>query len=741
MRFKFRQLPSHPDFQIGIQFADWERQAVNGNSFGMFIWVSSAKGRPDCQELLLRDGDHCIARKSTFSTNKSVLTVLCPDKVDSSIFVHLCLNRLILRNEGNISVLVTDEFGKRHHLGTIEFRENFFSELEKPTIDLKPRPILISSLGRSGSTVLANSIGLHPEVSLIGGYPFEYRFFSYCLHATYVLTSPGNQDFSMGPDSFEKVNLFNTGFNPYNCREFDRQLENNELRNFYETSFCHDTIEYFMLQAKAAIEKATSGKSTAIAFIEKSAGTNLCNLAENIFPNLREIVLIRDFWDMALSMIAFDLKRGTKSFYAESPDEWLIARAFQHGNLRIRSRIAGKIPVMYEDMIKNPKSCLFDLTGKLGLRQDTESINKMLEPFNNPEYLKRHQTSIKKKTEIKKWFSKEAIKATELLLSDCESNQNNNSYTIATWPGDNATPLALINEGNSRTCDIDPIKVQWTEAFAWATYLNDAVKRENDSRFQINESELNTLKLRASRAESYAKTLEEERLRLNESLKLKDMAIDNAIISHNTEIAALNKNAASQIQSYSDRASRAEVYCASLQNELEKYKKLLALEKSKLREQFASDETAFMDLMDSNSLHVQNNIKLKTINRELEKQILNQKNRAETAEKYASSLEEELKKIKNEWAAQSDHYAAQFTMLINNLDAFSERANKAEAYAKSLEIERIKLNESYTGQYNLRIEDQKRYVVNIKALEDRAAKSEEYSKSLELEVAKLKNNY
>lgn len=606
MQLDFRELPTHPNLKLGIRFADWDRKSVNGNSVGMFLWVSSSKGRPACQELLLRDGDHCIAKVSTFHDTQSVLSDLCPDKSDSSVFIHLCINRLILRREGSISVLVTDELGMRHHLGTIEFRENTFNESEKPTIRIGARPILISSLGRSGSTVLANSIGLHPEVCLIGGYPFEYRFFSYCLHATYILTSPANHESSMPPGAFEKINIFNTGFNPFNIRVWDRLFENDDLRNFYETKFTHDTAAHFMHQANTAIEKITSRKKTATSFVEKAVGTNLSNLAENIFPNLKEIVLIRNFWDMALSMIAFDAKRGTKSFYSENPDDWLIARAYQHCNLTIRSRIEGKILVVYEDLIKNPKLCLTELAGKLNLKQDAESINAMLEAFKESSYLSKHKTSQDKKLEIRKWFSEEAVQAAEMLLIECKNNEGNTNYELATWTGDTSTPTETNGDTDQNSTKKDPMTANWVEAFAWAADLKAAITTQNSAQLKLKTetlekirkqsledsknhakkvhalvTQLGAVELRAQRAEVYAKTLEDERIRFNDYIRNKEAILNERGTLQQDEITNLKKNFESQILAHSERARRAELYSASMEIEIEKYRlKLSSLKKA-----------------------------------------------------------------------------------------------------------------------------------------------------------------
>lgn len=713
MRLEYCELPTHLDFKMGVRFADWDRKAVNGNSIGMFIWVSSNKGRPNLCELLLRDGDHCIARLSQFHQTDSVLAELCPDNVNSSVFVHICINRLILRQEGKISILVADETGKRHHLGTVEFSENTFTGEEKPTIELGPRPILISSLGRSGSTILANSIGLHPEVSVIGGYPFEYRLFSYFLHATYITTSPSNHEFSMGADSFEKVNVFNIGFNPFNNRDFDRLLENDSLREFYETKFTKETAAFFMEQARAAIENGTSSKKTAVAFVEKAAGTNLSNLAANLFPNLKEIVLIRDFWDMALSMIAFDEKRGTTSFFTEEADDWLIARAFQHCNLTIRSRMKGMISVKYEDLIKNPKSCLIKLAGKLGLSQHPECIAAMLFALKDTTYSNRHKTNPQKKLSFRKLFSPEAVKAVDILISKCKNQRSNKAFQLSTWHGDNYAPTSVIFEKMEDQVKTNPNEASWREAFSWAADLEitisqqKSVKKKQQIEKLYHQSLLNSknksreiaslsdalsnAELRSSRAEVYAKSLETERIRLHEYIKYRDTKFAETNSQHHKELEQLQIQYASQIAAHSERASLAEIYCSSLRAELEKQIKIASLEKSKFEDDIAELRSKLTQLEAINQIHIKNECGFKSI---------------------LLAAEEEIQK-------------------------HSKRANLADEYAKSLESERAKLNVALTNEYNLRHKDRETHATNFNHTINKFPSLEEESQLSELDFDPL----
>lgn len=264
---------------------------------------------------------------------------------------------------------------------------------------------------------MANSLGQHPEVAQIGDYPFEYRFFSYCLDATYVLTSPANHDFSMGGDAFETRESFKIGFNPFNHREYDRLIGNDDLRTFYEGKFARETARFLMARASDAIALAAANKQRAVAFVEKMAGVHLANLAENLCAGVREIVLVREFWSMVLSMIAFDRKRGTASFFSGDPDWWLLSMAFQYSFLLQRSRLDGKILVDYDELMLDPRARLTRLARELGLSAADEALEAMLVPFAaNNKYREAHSTDTLPKQEYRLLFSDAAIEAVEPFL-------------------------------------------------------------------------------------------------------------------------------------------------------------------------------------------------------------------------------------------------------------------------------------------------------------------------------------
>ena len=284
--------------------------------------------------------------------------------------------------------------GVRHALGEIRYSGNEIATIGKQDLGLSP--ILVTSLGRSGSTVLAHALGLHPEVAAVGGYPFEYRFFSYCLHAAYVLTSPAGHAHSMGGDAFENRHPFSIGFNPFNHRDYDRVLGHDALRDWYEGPHAAATARFFMGQAREALAIAARGKPGATAFVEKMGGSLLANVAHNLCAGTREIVLLRSFWDVARSMIAFDAKRGTTGFFPAAnrgeADAWLRDLADQQRHLERRAQLPGMAAISYEALMGDPQATLAELAAALGLDAGTAAVAAMCEATGASNYSASHST-------------------------------------------------------------------------------------------------------------------------------------------------------------------------------------------------------------------------------------------------------------------------------------------------------------------------------------------------------------
>ena len=81
-------------------------------------------------------------------------------------------------------------------------------------------PILLSSSGRSGSTMLMQEFATHPDIAVANAYPFEFKLTSYYASAWHVLTQP---TYTTNPNEIEfaarAANDLLIGRNPWNRPE------------------------------------------------------------------------------------------------------------------------------------------------------------------------------------------------------------------------------------------------------------------------------------------------------------------------------------------------------------------------------------------------------------------------------------------------------------------------------------------------------------------------------------------
>lgn len=735
MNLHFDEVRTHPTLRAGVQFSDWDRPAVNGNSVGMFLWVYDESGPVQLQEIYLRNDAQCIARVSALQRTEGVLAYLCPGHEANAAFGHTCINRLILREGGVIAVLVTDMAGDRHHVGNIHYSANNTDELV-PKVDLGLRPILITSLGRSGSTVLANSLGLHPKVLAIGGYPYEYRFYTYCLQAMYVVTSPANLNHSMGGDAFETRHQFNIGFNPFNHREYDRLVGGDHLRDFYEQRFASDAPRFFMEQARGALAAHAKSKPGAVAFVEKMAGTHLANLAERTCEGVREIVLVRDFWQLVLSMVAFDAKRGTSGFFSaknqQQADYWLGAIAFQHCHTAGRARLPGRIAVSYEELMRDPRSALAILMKRLGIPTDPAALDAMMQAFGDNPYSESHSTQAEKQAiDLEALFSKRARDAINELLArtGVEIPEDPDRDFPATWEADRA---------DQADGDAAVQMAKWSEALSMAVEKEReelrsalAAQREGRQRDRTrSERDVTALTERAARAEASNQRLLDELTRMR-----REVAVDrHAREKEREDVARRAREAETYNRALLDGHKREMDDAVKQIAELKEHAETARKYTVSLEEEGAAAR-ADIDRRDADF-----RITLAERDREIA-ELGKQVGDFQFVVTQRDGEIAELRKQVGDFQFVVTQRDGELASVREELRALSGRAERAEAYARSLDEERARTLADFdkreadfkfiVGEREREIEGYKK---ELAAHEDRARRAEEYAKSLRSEL-------
>jgi hypothetical protein len=199
-----------------------------------------------------------------------------------------------------------------------------------------------------------------------------------------VLSEPANLSQSSHPEDFYK-NPWWVGANPFHDdRVYEQDLLETWMANTYVedlADFCRRSIEdWYMTLARTQVQPAP------VYFAEKHVWPNhLPDLTWELYPEAKEVFLVRDFRDMARSILAFDAKRGFAGFGrpdGASDEEYMrgelrqMAHDLQRG---WKARGDRAHLVRYEDLVLQPIETFTALLEYLQVDASPETVREVLE--------------------------------------------------------------------------------------------------------------------------------------------------------------------------------------------------------------------------------------------------------------------------------------------------------------------------------------------------------------------------
>lgn len=250
-----------------------------------------------------------------------------------------------------------------------------------PPIDSPLAPLLLSTVGRSGSTWTALLLSRHPEITAYSPIGYETRIGTYWMHVMQTLTDPrgflsslkaepSRTDWWMPrPDSWVPSITPHPAMTEWLGGEAVEEV----------VAFCGERFAAF---TRRFIE--TEGEDGARFFLEKHPlSPRIPRLLGELMPAAREIFLIRDFRDVACSIKSYNAKRGINMLGGsvdESDAEWVrrvgeLARSYR----QIRERRSDAILLRYEDLLREPEATLARVLEHVGVDHTQPTLAQMLE--------------------------------------------------------------------------------------------------------------------------------------------------------------------------------------------------------------------------------------------------------------------------------------------------------------------------------------------------------------------------
>jgi hypothetical protein len=291
---------------------------------------------------------------------------------DTSGF-YATLGALDLHREFELRVRAVLASGAHAPIGTVAGRRPPLRTSFAPRL----QPLMVTGPGRSGSTIFMQMLSGHPDVLAWPPFQEEPRVVTYWIEVLRALARPDsfmrqvapagdlNEDWWLGGRDPRPRSLSDAGVQEWLAREGVEEL----------AAFAQARIEslYGRVAADAGHERATY-------FAEKLRNDIVPDLAWELYPEAREVFLVRDPRDVLASVLASNRKRGERPPPAD-PLRW-IGEEFR-GRIEAvaesweRRRDSAHL-VRYEDLMLEPSATLASLLEYLELDAGDAAVAQML---------------------------------------------------------------------------------------------------------------------------------------------------------------------------------------------------------------------------------------------------------------------------------------------------------------------------------------------------------------------------
>ena len=291
-----------------------------------------------------------------------------PVPTSASGFRHMISVTRVPR-EFKMRLFVRLASGERVHLARIQGRRQALGQ----AFDSRFRPLMLTTLGRTGGTWATLLLDQHPEIVGFRSFDYEPRAGAYWAEIFHALAEPKSYLQCLraeitGADWWLGHNLAPPPRNPPDPK-FEEWLGHDYVEGL--VGIAKERIDTFYLKAIESHANATTAF-----FIEKYWPESFTQqLFWEIYPGAKEIFLIRDFRDMAASQLAYSAKRGYPFFGRDAvpTDEHHIRKLRGTAELMLRrwsERSHCAYLLKYEDLVRKPHDTLASLLAYVGVATD-----------------------------------------------------------------------------------------------------------------------------------------------------------------------------------------------------------------------------------------------------------------------------------------------------------------------------------------------------------------------------------
>ncbi len=369
-------------------------------SFDVRGWVLGRRARVTAVEL--KDGPRLLWRVPT-EIARPELAAEYPEAQDAGAAGFFTIvNSLNLGQEFEILLRARLDDASRVSVATIRGRRERLRTAFEPAID----PLMVTTLGRTGSTILMKVLATHPEIVAYRPFEHEPRVVSYWLGVLNALTDPVSYRRQINPTGSIDGSWW-LGNQP----PLPRRLRDPRLTHWLDVdavgevaTFCQSRIEAVYREAAAA-----AGIDSPRYFAEKVRPDRVPGLTGELYPGAREIILVRDFRDMVASMFAYNAKRGREGFRRD---------LFEDDATYVLEQVKGSVAavaaawgarresahlIRYEDLVLDPQNTIEALLRYLGLELGGHAEAMTAALFARDPETEGHRTTPDPRASIGRW--------------------------------------------------------------------------------------------------------------------------------------------------------------------------------------------------------------------------------------------------------------------------------------------------------------------------------------------------
>ena len=276
-----------------------------------------------------------------------------------------------------------------------------------PAVESALSPVLVTTIGRTGSSWLVWLLGRHPELVAYRAFEYEPRIINYCMSAMTALTEPASYL------QLVRGDIYGPNWWLGQDHRYAHVAHDPGFEDVLGSQHVETVVRYFGSRIGALYDEIAEreGKGGARYFVEKLLPVSRApDLVRELYPDTRELFLVRDPRDLLASVLAYNRKQGFPSFGREQVDtdeEYVrgpLSRDLGELLKAWNRRAADARLVRYEDLVRRPARTLsgiceyLDVDGSLAELVLQDAVTSQKEGART-----RHPTAPSPEASIGRW--------------------------------------------------------------------------------------------------------------------------------------------------------------------------------------------------------------------------------------------------------------------------------------------------------------------------------------------------